>query len=51
VPLNEPEDELFLDDAQVNQAPIDLRRFIINLIERFEPDTPQIWQWPRNIET
>ena len=21
-----------------------------HLIERFEPDTPQIWQWPRNIE-
>jgi hypothetical protein len=43
VPLNGPEGELFLDDAVSNQALIDLRRFIINLIERFEPDTPQIW--------
>jgi hypothetical protein len=51
VPLNGPEDELFRDDAVSNQALIDLRRFIINLIDRFEPDTPQMWQWPRNIET
>ena len=51
VPLNGPEDELFFDDAVSNQALIELRRFVIDFVERFEPDTPQIWQWPRNIET
>ena len=51
VPLNGPEAELFLDDAVSNQALIELRRFVIGFVERFEPDTPQIWQWPRNIET
>jgi len=30
---------------------IDLRRFVVGFTERFQPDTPQIWQWPRNIET
>jgi hypothetical protein len=51
VPLGGPESELYFDDDASNQALIELRRFIIGLIERFEPDTPQIWQWPRNIET
>lgn len=51
VPLGGPETELFFDDAASNQALVELRRFIVGFIERFEPDTPQIWQWPRNIET
>ena len=51
VPLSGPEAELFFDDAVSNDALIELRRFVIGFIERFEPDTPQIWQWPRNIET
>lgn len=51
VPLNGPEAELFFDDAVSNQALIELRRFVIGFIERFEPDTPQTWQWPGNIET
>jgi hypothetical protein len=34
-----------------NGALIELRRFIAGFIETFEPETPQIWQWPRNIET
>jgi hypothetical protein len=33
-----------------NEALIELRRFIVGFIEKFEPDTPQIWQWERNIE-
>ena len=51
MPLSGPEAELFLDDAVSNQGLIELRRCVIDLVERFEPDTPQIWQWPRNIET
>ena len=51
VPLAGPETELYFDDEVSNQALIELRRFIVGFIERFEPDTPQIWQWPRNIET
>jgi hypothetical protein len=51
VPLGGPETELFFDDAVSNEALIELRRFIAGFIECFEPETPQIWQWPRNIET
>ena len=51
VPLSGPEAELFFDDAVSNKALIELRRFVIGFVERFEPDTPQIWQWARNIET
>ena len=40
-----------LDDEARNPALIDLPRFIVRFTESFEPDTPQIWQWPRNIET
>jgi hypothetical protein len=51
VPIGEPETELFFDDAVSNEALIELRRFIAGFIECFEPETPQIWQRPRNIET
>jgi hypothetical protein len=51
VPIGGLETELFFDDAVSNQALIELRRFIAGFIESFEPETPQIWQWPRNIET
>ena len=51
VPIGGVDRELFFDDAVSNEALIDLRRFIVDFIERFEPDTPQIWQWERNIET
>jgi hypothetical protein len=47
VPIGGAETELFFDDEVSNEALIELRRFI----ESFQPGTPQIWQWPRNIET
>jgi hypothetical protein len=50
VPIGGLETELFFDDTVINEALIELRRFIVGLIEKFEPDTPQIWQWKRNIE-
>ena len=51
VPIAGPDADLYFDDEVSNQALIELRRFITGVIERFEPDSPQIWQWPRNIET
>src|SRR5262249_20269437 len=51
VPIAGLETELFFDDPISNQALIELRRFIAGFIESFEPDTPQTWQWPLNIET
>ncbi|WP_084286070.1 lipoxygenase family protein [Solirubrobacter soli] len=50
VPISGVEDDLFFDDEVSNGALIELRRFIASFIERVEPDTPQIWQWERNIE-
>jgi hypothetical protein len=50
VPIGGLETELFFDDEVSNEALIELRRFIVGFIEKFEPDTPQIWQWERNIE-
>lgn len=51
VPIGGPETNLFFDDPVSNQALIELRQFIAGFIERFEPETPQVWQWPLNIET
>ena len=51
VPIGGPDTDLFFDDAVSNQALIELRHFIVGFIEHFQPDTPQIWQWPRNVET
>ena len=50
VPIGGPEHDLFFDDEASNQALIDFRRFVIGFIEKYEPDTPQIWQWERHIE-
>ena len=50
VPLGGLETELFFDDEASNDALIEFRRFIVAFIEKYEPDTPQIWQWERNIE-
>jgi hypothetical protein len=51
VPISGEETHLYFDDEVSNQALIDLRRFVVGFTERFQPDTPQIWQWPANIET
>jgi len=51
VPIAGPEADLYFDDEVSNRALLELRRFIVSFTESFEPDTPQIWQWPRNIET
>ena len=51
VPIAGLETGLFFDDEVSNQALIEMRRFIAGFIETFEPETPQIWQWPLNIET
>ena len=51
VPISGEETHLYFDDEVSNQALIDLRRFVVDFTERFQPDTPQIWQWPANIET
>jgi Lipoxygenase len=51
VPIGGPDTDLFFDDDASNGALIEFRRFIAGFVERFEPEMPQIWQWPRNIET
>jgi hypothetical protein len=50
VPLGGVESDLFFDDDASNAALVELRRFVIGFIEKVEPDTPQIFQWERNIE-
>jgi hypothetical protein len=50
VPLAGPDEDLFFDDEASNQALIELRRFIAGFIEKIGPETPQTWQWERNIE-
>jgi hypothetical protein len=51
VPFGRVDKELFFEDAESNEVLIELRRFIVDFIERLDPDTPQTWQWERNIET
>ena len=53
VPNKGVEDELFFDQAThpaANQALIDFRNAIQDLIRTVQPDWVQIGQWPRNIE-
>ena len=50
VPIGGMENDLFFDDEVSNGALIELRQFIAAFVERVEPDTPQTWQWERNIE-
>jgi hypothetical protein len=50
VPMEGVDADLFFDDAASNEALMEFRRFIVGLTERLQPDTPQIWQWERNIE-
>jgi hypothetical protein len=53
VPYQGPEDELFFDQAvhpEANQALIQFRNKIQDVIRRLQPDWAQLGQWPRNIE-
>jgi hypothetical protein len=50
VPIEGIDTDLFFDDPVSNEALIEFRRFIVGFTERLQPDTPQIWQWERNIE-
>jgi hypothetical protein len=50
IPLGGVESDLFFEDEVMNAALVELRRFVIGFIAKAEPDTPQIWQWERNIE-
>ena len=51
VPLGGLGEDLYLGDATSNAALVELRRFISTFIETFQPDVPQVFQWPLNIET
>ncbi|MFP3941019.1 MAG: hypothetical protein ACLF0P_11980, partial [Thermoanaerobaculia bacterium] len=54
VPLAGAETDLFFGDDPKeprNAALIRLRRQIEDLIRDLQPDSPQLYQWPRNIET
>ena len=44
------ENGLFFDDEVSNRALIELLQFIVSFVESFEPEMPQICQWPRNVE-
>ena len=50
VPIEGIDTDLFFDDPVSNEALIEFRRFMVGLTERLQPDTPQIWQWERNVE-
>lgn len=51
IPVEGVTANLYLDDEASNQALVALRGFLIRFIEEFEPETPQLHQWPLNIET
>ena len=51
VPLEGATENLYLDDPASNDALVELRTFLIRFIEELEPETPQLHQWPLNIET
>ena len=50
IPDKGPGDELFFEDPTANQALIEFRTEIGDLISTLQPDWVQIGQWPRNIE-
>ena len=54
IPLGGPGADLFFDggpDSPRNRALIDLRKGLAAFIRQEQPDMPQLYQWPRNIET
>jgi|GEM_PF-6284481 len=51
VPLTGIDSDLYLEDPACNQALIGYRQSIIDAVEAIQPETPQIYQWPLNIET
>jgi hypothetical protein len=51
VPLTGIDSNLYLEDPACNQALIGYRQSIIDAVEAIQPETPQIYQWPLNIET
>jgi hypothetical protein len=54
IPIAGPTTGLFFGDDPAeprNAALIRLRREIASLIEELQPETPQLFQWPLNIET
>lgn len=54
IPLDGVAHELFFPDGRSdsrNEALIDLRRGLQAFIADYQPDLPQPFQWPRNIET
>lgn len=54
VPLDGVDDDLFFPggpDAPCNAALIDYRNALIGFLRAWQPGSPQVNQWPRNIET
>jgi hypothetical protein len=54
IPLGGPGADLFYPggpDSPRNRALIDFRKGLAGLIRDWQPDVPQLYQWPRNIET
>jgi hypothetical protein len=54
IPLGGPGADLFYPggpDSPRNRALIDFRKGVAGLIRAWQPDVPQLYQWPRNIET
>ncbi len=54
VPLDGIEDDLFFPGGPTeprNRALIDYRAALIDFLRDWQPGSPQINQWPRNIET
>jgi hypothetical protein len=54
IPLGGPGEELFFPGGRAdkrNRALVDLRKGLAAFINDYQPDMPQRFQWPRNIET
>jgi hypothetical protein len=54
IPIGGVDTELFFPGGAKdprNRALINLRNLLASFIDSYQPDTPQRFQWPRNIET